>query len=86
MSNYEKVEKKIVEVQEKDQLRNFQSPVRGEEIMEICNLNPCRTVGTIKKAIEEAILEGIIPNDYDEAKKYLFKIKDDILKSAQGKK
>jgi poly(A) polymerase len=86
MNNYAKVEKKIVEVQEKDQLRNFQSPVRGDEIMEICNLIPGRTVGTIKKAIEEAILEGIIPNDYEEAKKYLYKIKDDILKSAQGKK
>lgn len=86
MNNYAKVEKKIVEVQEKDQLRNFQSPVRGEEIMEICNLNPCRTVGTIKKAIEEAILEGLIPNDYEEAKKYLFKIKDDILNSAKNKK
>ena len=85
MNNYAKVEKKIVEVQEKDQLRNFQSPVRGEEIMEICNLNPCRTVGTIKKAIEEAILEGVIPNDYQEAKEYLFKIKDDILNSAQDK-
>jgi poly(A) polymerase len=85
MNNYAKVEKKIVEVQEKDHLRNFQSPVRGEEIMEICNLNPCRTVGTIKKAIEEAILEGIIPNDYDEAKKYLFKIKDDILKVLKAK-
>jgi len=79
MNNYDKVEKKIVEVQEKDKLRNFQSPVRGEEIMEICNLLPCKTVGTIKKAIEEAILDGLIPNDYEEAKKYLFKIKDSIL-------
>ncbi|MFA5404725.1 MAG: CCA tRNA nucleotidyltransferase [Ignavibacteria bacterium] len=79
MNNYEIIEKRIVEVQEKDQLRNFQSPIRGEEIMKICNLSPCKTVGTIKKAIEEAILEGIIPNDYDKAKEYLYKIKDDIL-------
>ncbi|MBI5402540.1 MAG: HD domain-containing protein [Ignavibacteriae bacterium] len=86
MNNYDRVEKKIIEVQEKDKLRNFQSPVRGEEIMEICNLNPSKTVGTIKKAIEEAILDGIIPNDYDEAKKYLFKIKDGILKGAEGRK
>jgi poly(A) polymerase len=84
MSNYEKIEKRIVEVQEKDQLRNFQSPVRGEEIMEICNLNPCKTVGIIKKLIEEAILEGIIPNEYEAAKEYLYKIKDDILKSAKN--
>jgi poly(A) polymerase len=83
LNNYEKIEKRIVEVQEKDQLRNFQSPVRGEEIMEICNLKPCRTVGTLKKAIEEAILDGIIQNDYKEAKNYLYKIKDDILKSAK---
>lgn len=86
MNNYDRVEKKIIEVQEKDKLRNFQSPVRGEEIMEICNLNPCKTVGTIKKAIEEAILDGIIPNDYDEAKKYLFKIKEEILAFAKSKK
>lgn len=82
MKNYEKIEKRIVEVQEKDKLRNFQSPVRGDEIMEICNLNPCKTVGTIKKAIEEAILDGIIPNEYNAAKEYLFKIKDEILNSA----
>jgi poly(A) polymerase len=85
MNNYEKIEKRIVEVQEKDELRNFQSPVRGEEIMEICNLNPCKTVGTLKKAIEEAILDGIIPNNYDEAREYLYKIKDDILKSAKSR-
>lgn len=83
--NYEIIEKKIVEVQEKDKLRNFQSPVRGEEIMKICNLNPCKTVGTIKKAIEEAILEGIIQNDYEESKKYLYKIKDDILLNAKNR-
>jgi len=83
MNNYEKIEKRIVEVQEKDQLRNFQSPVRGEEIMEICNLKPSRTVGILKKAIEEAILDGIIKNDYSEAKKYLYKIKDSILNNAK---
>lgn len=82
LTNYEKVEKKIIEVQEKDNLRNFQSPVRGEEIMEICKLKPSKTVGIIKKEIEEAILEGIIPNDYDSAKAYLFQIKDHILSKA----
>lgn len=82
LSNYEKVEKKILEVQEKDNLRNFQSPVRGEEIMEICKLKPSKTVGIIKTEIEEAILEGIIPNDYDSAKAYLFQIKDDLLSKA----
>lgn len=79
MNNYEIIEKKIVEVQEKDKLRNFQSPVRGEEIMQICKLEPSRTVGIIKKKIEDAILDGIIQNEYEAAKEYLYKIKDEIL-------
>lgn len=77
MKNYELVEKKILEVQEKDKLRNFQSPVRGDEIMEICGLKPGREVGIIKHKIEEAILEGEIPNEYEAAKEYLYKIKSD---------
>jgi putative nucleotidyltransferase with HDIG domain len=81
--NYERVEKRIVEVQEKDKLRNFHSPVDGNEIMEICKLEPSRTVGIIKKKIEDAILDGIIPNEYDAAKKYLFEIKDEILKKSK---
>jgi putative nucleotidyltransferase with HDIG domain len=81
MKNYEIVEKKIIEVQEKDELRNFQSPVRGDEIMLICGLKPGREVGIIKHRIEEAILEGEIKNDYNEAKEYLYKIKDSVLQS-----
>ena len=69
--NYEIVEKKIIEVQEKDKLRNFQSPVRGEEIMEYFKIPPSRAVGIIKKKIEEAILEGIIPNAYEDARRYM---------------
>lgn len=80
LNNFDRVEKKILEVSEKDKLRNFQSPVRGEEIMAICGLTPCKTVGVIKKQIEEAILDGIIPNEYEPAKKYLYLIKDEILK------
>jgi len=76
MKNYEIVEKKIMEVQEKDELRNFQSPVRGDEIMSICGLEPGRKVGMLKHKIEEAILEGEIPNEYEAAKEYLYKIKD----------
>jgi putative nucleotidyltransferase with HDIG domain len=79
LDNFDSVEKKILEVQEKDNLRNFQSPVRGEEIMEICSIPPCKKVGKIKKQIEEAILDGIIKNDYDAALEYLYRIKDDIL-------
>lgn len=79
IQNFEAVERKILEVAEKDRLRSFQSPVRGEEIMEICGLSPGRKVGIIKKRIEEAILDGLIPNDYDMAKDYLYQIKDEIL-------
>lgn len=77
--NYEIVERKILEVQEKDKLRKFQSPVRGDEIMKMCGLQPGREVGKIKHKIEEAILDGIIPNEYTAAKEYLYKIKDEIL-------
>ena len=80
LNNYEKVIKRVKEVEEKDQLRAFQSPVRGEEIMRICNLKPSKKVGEIKTAIEEAILDGIIKNDYDEAYEYLLKIKEDLLR------
>ena len=76
LGNYDRVMKKVLEVQEKDKLRAFQSPVRGEEIMKVCNLKPSKKVGKIKKAIEEAILDGIIANNYDEAYNYLLKIKD----------
>ena len=83
LKNYDYLEKRIVEVMEKDKLRAFQSPVRGEEIMELTGLKPGPTVGKIKTAIEEAILEGIIPNEYQAAKKYFEEIKDEYLKIAE---
>ncbi len=79
LENYETVMKKVWEVEEKDRLRAFQSPVRGEEIMRICNLSPSKKVGEIKTAIEEAILDGKVENNYEEALKYLLKIKDQFL-------
>ena len=79
LDNYERVMKKVFEVLEKDKLRAFQSPVRGEEIMKICNLKPSKKVGEIKKAIEEAILDGKIGNNYEEAYEYLISIKDKFL-------
>ncbi|MCW8849433.1 MAG: HD domain-containing protein, partial [Melioribacteraceae bacterium] len=79
LSNYDLVMQKVKEVQEKDNLKAFQSPVKGEEIMKICGLKPSKTVGIIKNAIEEAILDGEIPNTYDEALKYLYRIKDTFL-------
>jgi putative nucleotidyltransferase with HDIG domain len=78
LGNYERVMKKVWEVEEKDKLRAFQSPVRGDEIMKVCNLKPSKKVGEIKKAIEDAILEGKIGNNYEEAYEYLLKIKDEV--------
>ncbi|MBN2571092.1 MAG: HD domain-containing protein [Ignavibacteriales bacterium] len=80
MHNYDNVMEKVVEVQEKDKLREFQSPVRGDEIMKVCNIPQSRLVGEIKTAIEEAILDGKIENNYEEAYKYLLLIKDEYLK------
>lgn len=85
LANYEAVMKKVLEVREKDKLRAFQSPVRGEEIMRICNVKPSKKVGEIKKAIEEAILDGIIENNYEAALEYLMRIKDDYLKDDEKK-
>ena len=78
LDNYERVMKKVMEVEEKDKLRAFQSPVRGETIMEVCNLKPSKKVGEIKTAIEEAILDGIIGNNYEDAYEYLLKIKKEL--------
>ncbi len=79
LGNYERVMQKVRDVKERDKLREFQSPVRGEEIMQICNLKPSRKVGDIKTAIEEAILDGKIGNNYEEAYKYLMEIKNQYL-------
>jgi tRNA nucleotidyltransferase/poly(A) polymerase len=82
LKNYDNLEKRVAEVIEKDKLLAFQSPVRGDEIMSECHLKPGPTVGKIKTAIEEAILDGIIPNEYEPAKEYFNKIKEEYLKDA----
>ena len=79
LQNFEIVESKMSNVEERDALRAFQSPVRGKEIMESCGLSEGKEVGKIKQAIEEAILNGDIENEYEAAKEYMFKIKDEIL-------
>ena len=71
--NFEYVAKKIKEVEEKDQVRNFQPPISGEEIMEMFSLKPGREIGILKEKVKEAILEGEIANDKDEARNFVIK-------------
>ena len=79
MKNFVKVEQKMGNVIEKDSMKKFQSPVRGNEIMSVCGISEGKVVGRIKNAIEEAIIEGKIDNNHEDALKYLENIKNEYV-------
>lgn len=71
MHNFEIVRSKLVELEEKDRIRNWQPPIGGDEIMQLYNLVPGREIGILKNALKDAILDGEVENNYDSAKKFL---------------
>ena len=78
LENYEMVRKQLRELENKDRIRNWQPPITGEVIMNTFNLKPCREVGLVKMAIREAILDGQISNDYDQAFAFMLQKGDEL--------
>lgn len=82
-NNYDKVKQKLVEVEEKDHIRNWQPPIDGQLIMQTFDLKPGRIIGEIKDSIKEAIIEGDIPNNYDAAYNFMLKKAEELGVSAK---
>ena len=76
--NFELVAQKLKDVEEKDRVRNFQPPISGELIMKLFQIGPCAEIGILKTKIKDAILEGVIENEYDAAYNYLMEIAEEI--------
>ena len=74
LENFKLVRQRMVEIEEKDRIRNFQPPVDGKAIMTVFGIEPCNTIGQLKERIKDAILDGDIPNDHDAAYEYMLKI------------
>jgi len=86
LRNYEYLVSRMEEVEERDRLRTWQPPVDGESIMQECGIGPGVVVGILKTRIEDAVLDGIIPNDREAALRYLREIKDEVLSKPLKKK
>jgi len=69
--NFELVKRKLVEVEEKDAIRNFKNPIDGEYVMQVYGVPPCREIGQIKEMVKEAILDGVIGNNFEEADAFM---------------
>ena len=70
-ANFELVRRKLVEVEEKDAIRNFKNPISGEYVMQVYGIPPCKEIGELKEMVKEAILDGVIGNDFAEADAYM---------------
>ncbi len=71
LHNFEIVRQKLIEIEEKDKIRNWQPPITGEQIMTLYNIMPSKKIGLLKNALKDAILDGLVGNSFEEAKKFL---------------